>query len=213
MIDVIEYEDGLPISVIVPLSKKRSDHFNNFTLPLIEANRPTEIIINDNEGNAPKKRNDGFDKSTQPYVFFCDDDILLPATHLEKLYKVIKENNIGFTYSGYVGFVHPRVNNHPIGHQFTIQTTEYDFNKLKRGNYISTMALIKRDLFVRFDEELKRLQDWDLFIRISCESGCCGKAVFNNEFYALYLDEGITSNNNNEQQAIMTIINKHNLSF
>ena len=84
-IDKIDGDDVLPISVIVPLSKNRTDFFYRFVLPLIEANNPAEIIINDNDEGAPKKRNDGFDKSTQQYLFFCDDDLLLPSDHLEKL--------------------------------------------------------------------------------------------------------------------------------
>ena len=78
-IKVDRVDEGLPISVIVPLSKNRRSFFENFVLPLIEANNPVEIIVNDDEGRAPKKRNDGFKKSTQPFLFFCDDDILLPA--------------------------------------------------------------------------------------------------------------------------------------
>ncbi|NJO61966.1 MAG: hypothetical protein HC836_28105 [Richelia sp. RM2_1_2] len=56
MIKIDEVEDGLPISVIVPLSKKRQEFFNEMVLPLLEANEPIEIIINDNDGSAPKKK-------------------------------------------------------------------------------------------------------------------------------------------------------------
>ena len=52
MIDVIklyeEYDDTFPVSFIVPLSVKRNDFFYNFVFPLLEANRPAEIIINSN---------------------------------------------------------------------------------------------------------------------------------------------------------------------
>lgn len=82
MIKVDKIDDGLPISVIVPLSKNRRDFFETMTLPLIEANDVNEIIVNDDEGRAPKKRNAGFKKSTQPFIFFCDDDILLPTRRL-----------------------------------------------------------------------------------------------------------------------------------
>lgn len=180
-------------------------------MPLLEANMPMEIIVNDDEGSAPVKRNVGFTQSTQPYVFFCDDDILLPAKHLEKLYKAINNTEYGFAYSGYWGIVKYNTN-HPIGKNFQIPTVEYNYNQLKRGNYISTMALVKREIFPMFDESLKRLQDYDLWLTIA-ERGIKGKAVFDNDFYAYYLDEGITSNTNNETQAIMTIINKHKLGM
>ena len=211
MINVIKYEDEgtLPISVIVPLSKKRKYFFDNFVLPMLEANMTAEIIINDDEGSAPKKRNDGFQKSTQPYVFFCDDDIVIPKTYLEKLYNAIKNNDFGFAYSGYYGIVQfPE--NHPIGRNFSIPTKIFNAEELKWGNYISTMSLIKRDIFPMFDEKLKRLQDYSLWLTI-VERGGKGIAVFNNEFYAYYLDSGITSNTNSEIDAINAIRAKHNI--
>lgn len=219
-IDKVDDEGVLPISVIIPLSKKRSDFFNNFVLPLIEANNPAEIIINDNEGTAPKKRNDGFDKSTQPYVFFCDDDIVLPADHLKKLLLELKgqearnikrlaTEQVGYAYSGYHGIVmYPTT--HPMRGNFHIRTTQFNATTLKQGNYISTMSLINSKYFPRFDESLKRLQDWDVWLTM-LKNGLHGVAVFNNEFHAYYLDEGITSNTNNEKEGLMKIFEKHKL--
>lgn len=211
MINVIKYDDGLPISVIVPHDKKRKKFFDDFVFPLLEANMPAEIIINEDEGTAPVKRNAGFLKSTQPYVFFCDNDILLPSSHLEKLYNAIKDNNIAFAYSGYKAIVlHPH--NHPIGKNFEIKTIDYDPKRLRQGNFISTMSLIKRDKFPMFDESLKRLMDWDVYLTM-LKNGDQGVAVYNNEFFAYYLDEGITSNTNNENEALMKIIEKHKIGM
>lgn len=211
MIDVIEYDDGLPVSIIVPLSRKREDFFNKFVFPLLEANEVKEIIINIDEGSAPKKRNAGFDKSTQPYIFFCDDDILLPADHIKILYKTLVQDNPdkSYAYSGYHGIVlNPAT--HPMKGNFQIKTREFNATALKSGNYISTMSLIKREHFPRFDESLKRLQDWDIWLTM-LKNGYEGVAVKNNEFFAYYLDEGITSNTNNEREAVMKIYEKHKL--
>lgn len=213
---VDKVDDGLPISVIIPLSKKRSDFFYNYVLPLIEANNPTEIIINDSDGTAPKKRNDGFNKSTQPYIFFCDDDILLPANYFEKSLDLLKKNEnrkdkkIGYVYGGYHGIVmHPQT--HPMRGNFQIPSKPFDGNSLKRGNYISTMALLKREYFPKFDESLKRLQDWDLWLTL-LNNGIEG-LYFSDKFYAYYLDEGITANSNSERDAYMTIFKKHNIGM
>lgn len=214
MITIEKYEDGLPISVIVPHSKDktRTDFFNNFVFPMLEANMPMEIIINDDNGGAPKKRNEGFLKSTQPYVFFCDNDIILPKNHLENLFNALNKNQEkAYAYSGYYGIV-VEAANHPLKTNFKIPTIPFNGNRLKQGNYISTMSLIRREKFPTFDESLKRLQDWSLWLTM-LENGDEGIAVFNNEYFAYYLDEGITSNNNNETQAILTIINKHNLGM
>lgn len=208
MIKVDKIQDGLPISVIVPLSKHRKDFFENMVLPLIEANGVNEIIVNDNDGSAPKKRNDGFLKSTQPYVFFCDDDILLPADYIESLYNMLeKHKDVSFAYTGYHGIVlHPET--HPMRGNFQIPNIEFNVNALLRGNYISTMTLMRREVFPMFDETLKRLQDWDVFLTI-VKNGGKGILVPNQTFYAYYLDSGITSDMNNEIDALYAIRNKH----
>lgn len=210
MIKIDRIDDGLPVSVIVPLSKHRRNFFENMVLPLLEANNVNEIIINDDEGSAPKKRNDGFKKSTQPFVFFCDDDILLPADYIESLYNaLIKKQNAAFSYTGYHGIVlHPHT--HPMRGNFQIPNIEFNIQALKQGNYISTMSLLRREVFPMFDESIKRLQDWDMWLTI-VESGGKGVLVQNQTFYAYYLDEGITSNENSEIDAYLSVRNKHRL--
>jgi len=206
-------DDGLPISVIVPLSENRRDFFENNVLPMLEANNPNEIIINSNNGFAPEKRNDGFDKSTQPYVFFCDDDIVLPANYLQLLYNTIKKAElrsdviIGYTYTGYYGVVlHPE--SHPFRGNFKTPSTEFNSTNLKNGNYISTMSLMKREVFPRFDESLRRFQDWDMYLTL-LENGVQGILTKDTFFWAYYLDAGITSNNNDINEALSIIRNKH----
>jgi len=210
-INIDKVDDGLPISVIVPLSKNRRDFFNNMVLPMLEANNPNEIIINDREGSAPEKRNAGFDKSTQPYVFFCDDDIILPANYLETLLKNLKCEHktpeIGYSYTGYYGVVlHPE--SHPFRGNFRTPSTPFNPTALKQGNYISTMSLMKREVFPRFDETLTRFQDWDMYLTI-LKNGVRGIMVSDVFFWAYYLDAGITSNNNNLNDALQKIRNKH----
>ena len=212
MIDVIRYDDGLPISVIIPTTndKTRKNFFENFVYPLVEANQPIEIIVNDDFGSAPKKRNDGFKKSTEPFIFFCDNDILLPKNHLTKLYEALLKNpKASFAYSGYDGIVLDVIN-HPIKNNYKIPTIPFNYDNLKLGNYISTMSLIRREAFPLFDESLKRLQDWDLYLTM-CENGHEGISVFDNNFHAYYLDAGITSKNTSEYDAVMVIKNKHQL--
>jgi glycosyltransferase involved in cell wall biosynthesis len=207
-----DFDDTLPISVIVPMSDKRSHFFNNMVYPLLEANRPAEIIVNNNFGGAPKKRNEGFEKSTQPFLFFCDDDILLPKNYLERLYKLLLANpNKAYAYTGYHGIVmHP--NSHPMRGNFNIPSIPFNGDNLRHGNYISTMSLVRRDLFPKFDESLKRLQDWDVWLTMlgNGHEGILLEGA-ENMFYAYYLDEGITSNGNNEREALMAVAQKHKL--
>lgn len=212
-IRIDKVDDGLPISVIIPLSLTRSNFFENMVLPMIEANNPNEIIINDNVGGSQKKRNDGFLKSTQPYVFFCDDDIILPANYLNLLYnKLLKhkdDKNVGYSYTGYYGIVmNPSI--HPHGGNFTTQSVQFNADLLRRGNYISTMSLIRREVFPFFDEKINRFQDWDMYLTL-LSKGIIGVLTENTFFYAYYLDEGITSNKYNINEALMKIRQKHNI--
>ena len=70
------------------------------------------------------------------------------------------------------------------------------------------MSLIKRDVFPMFDESLKRFQDWDIWLTL-LSKGIEGVMVPNIMFDAHYLDEGLTSKNNNEIEALQVILNKH----
>jgi len=209
MISIDLIDDGLPISIIVPLSEKRKSFFYNYTLPLIEANEPKEIIINSNHGSAPKKRNDGFNKSTQPYVFFCDDDILLPANLLSKLFEIISNRKeISFVYTGYDGIV-MNPHKHPMKGNYKIKSEDFNVENLKKYNYISTMTLIKRDCFIGFDENLKRFQDWDLFLSLT-KNGYKGLFYKDLTFMAFYLDDSITTNNENIKSSLDYLKKKHN---
>jgi glycosyltransferase involved in cell wall biosynthesis len=207
-----DFDDTFPVSFIVPLSPKRRDFFENFVRPMLEANRPAEIIVNDNAGGAPKKRNDGFDKSTQPFVFFCDDDIVLRKDTLEKLMALLEKNpKKAYAYTGYHGIVlHPHT--HPMRGNFQIPSVPFDAETMKEHNFVSTMSLIRRETFPRFDESLKRFQDWDVWLTM-LGNGHEGIMLpgAENMYFAYYLDEGITSNNNNEREAYMTVLRKHKL--
>lgn len=195
MIDIINIENGLPISVIVPLQEKRKYFFFQFVLPLIKANNPSEIIINSNEGGAAKKRNEGFEKSKNPFVLFSDDDILYPRDYMCTLYEKIKDDDsVGYAYTGYTGIV-DNSEIHGVNSNFDIKTTEFDPELLKKGNYISTMALIKRSVFPYFDETIPRFIDYDLFLHM-LSLGVVGREVYGTKFYAFFLDKGITSINN-----------------
>ena len=212
MISKIKNRKGLPISVIVPVGQTslRQEFFQNFTLPLIKANNPKEIIIDENPVMASRKRNHGYISSSQPFVFFCDDDILLPKNYLKTLlWKLDRCPNKGYAYSGYYGIViDPSY--HPLKKNFIVSAGTFDAEKLKQDNYISSMSLIRRTAFPMFDVRLKRFQDWDLYLTM-LKNGWEGIYVAETFFYAYYLDQGITSDTNDEEKVRMLIKLKHKL--
>jgi len=198
--EIIKHEQGLPISVIIPVQEKRMEFFCQFTLPMLLSNKdnpPAEVIINYGDGNAAKKRNEGFQKSSQKFVFFLDDDKLLPKDYLLILYDTLRiHNEIDFVYTGHRGIVlHPET--HPCKNNYKIHTRDFDVKSLRNANYIDTTSLMKREVFPGFDETLPQHDDWDLYLNMATR-GAKGMAVHGLEFFSFFLDEGITSVNNKD---------------
>lgn len=190
------FDVGLPITIVVPLSEKRKEFFEKFVYPSLEWSDAKEIIVDENIGTASEKRNNGAKYSTQPYIIFIDDDIIIPIDFLEKLYKVLKNNgDKAFSYTDYKGIV-MKPETHPLKNNFHLKSREFDSNLLKQNNYISTMSLIDKKYFDGFDENLKRLQDWDLWLSILKKYNKEGIYVKDTYFIAFYNDDGITSKNN-----------------
>lgn len=200
--DIINNHPGLPVSVIIPLQEKRKEFFHQYTLPMLQANNPEEIIIIDGPGNAAQKRNTGFKISKQPFVLFLDDDKLLPKNYLLTLYKSLTYHpDVDFVYTGYTGIVlHP--DTHPCKKNYKIPTRDFDPQQLKHANYIDTTSLIRREAFPGFDETLPQHDDWDLYLHM-IKLGSKGKAVHDLEFFSFFLDEGITSVNNKDCSEII----------
>ena len=92
---------------------------------------------------------------------------------------------------------------------------DFDGNRLRQTNYISTMSVIRTQDLIKyagafpFDEELIRLQDWDLWLTLLKE-GCTGihvpECLFNTQF-----SEGGISNGPGYQEALNAITKKHHL--
>ncbi len=121
-----------------------------------------EIINNQKNHGAPYARNKGFKKSRGEFVIFCDADIEMYSGMLERLLTTLKDNpRFAYVYSS---------------HQFGFKKFNklaFSSDRLRRMPFIHTTALIRRSFFPSsgFDETLKRLQDWDLWLTILEQGG------------------------------------------
>ncbi len=116
---------------------------------------PSLITFTKNQG-APAARNAGFAKSTGEYVIFLDADIDLKPDALQKMLQALTE--------------HPEADFAYPSHRFgfkTMPARPFEIEALKKTNYIHTSALMRRKAFPGFDEQLKRFQDWDLFLTMA----------------------------------------------
>jgi len=119
-----------------------------------ERTEPIIFLSQTNKG-ASAARNAGFKASHGEFVLFCDADVQLDRSMVEKMLSTLTHHTAAaYCYS-----------NFKFGpHSFDL--FPFDAIRLQKENYISTMSLIRRDKFIGFDESLKRFQDWDLWKRL-----------------------------------------------
>ncbi len=118
----------------------------------------THYITQENQG-APTARNVAFSRTTGEYVLFCDADLVLNSRMFEKLHTALVANpKASYSYGGF-----------KLGWK-TFSPQPFDLEKLKQNNYIHTSALIRAKDFCGFDPELKRFQDWDVWLSMAEQS-------------------------------------------
>lgn len=140
--EVIAVNDGSTDSIDAVIEQWRPafppDRFQYFS-------RPHE------GGNAA--RNFGATQAIGDYLLFCDADLTLRPHMLEKMLKTLDEHpEASFAYSSF-----------KYGSK-VFRLFPYDPERLRRMSYIHTSALIRREHFPGFDPEIRRLQDWDLWL-------------------------------------------------
>jgi len=86
-------------------------------------------------------------------VIFWDADTVARPCLIEKMHTALAENiSVSYAYSKF-----------KFGWK-TMNSGRFDADALRKNNFIDTTSLIRRVDFCRFDESLKRFQDWDLWL-------------------------------------------------
>jgi glycosyltransferase involved in cell wall biosynthesis len=113
-----------------------------------------EIIEQGNKG-APNARNHGYRESKGDFILFCDADAILERNCLSEMIKAL-EGNLGVSYA---------YSAHYWGRKI-FKLWPFDANKLRQMPYIHSVSLIRKKDFpiTGWDENIKRLQDWDLWL-------------------------------------------------
>lgn len=102
-------------------------------------------------GNAARNR--GFQESRGHFVLFCDADVIMRPDMLESMLgTLLAHAEASYAYSSF-----------KFGWK-KFRLWPFDAKKLRQMNYIHTTSLIRREHFPGFDESIKRLQDWDLWL-------------------------------------------------
>lgn len=155
--DVIIVNDGGEII------KKENFIFNNDV--------SIEIINNICSVGSNKARNLGAERAKGKYLFFLDDDDAFSSTSIASRIKYFDDISVGLVYTG-----KKLVHSNNLNQIYHISKPNYEGmlekNLLKYGNIIGTTSCvaIRKDVFDevgKFDINLKALQDYDLWIRVS----------------------------------------------
>ena len=120
-----------------------------------------KVINQENKGSNPA-RNRGAREAKGEYLLFCDADIIMEPKMLEVMLSTLEKNpQASYAYSSFkYGFK-------------IFKLWPFDAEKLKKIPYIHTTSLIRREFFPGWDENIKRLQDWDLWLTM-LEQGRAG---------------------------------------
>ena len=171
------------ISVIIPTRDKKQiiTDLSNQTFKDFE----TIVIEDKDKRGAAWARNLGAMRAKGNYYFFCDDDVSLEPNALETLY-----NNIGTANWAY-GWFDWGKNGIFCKDKFYTPPEKGTHEFIWFFNGMSTMALIHKDSYVGWDEELKRFNDWDMFLRMA-ERGYTGKYI-DSKIFTSYSNDGISS--------------------
>ena len=165
------------IKVIIPIRESESpsttlDSIKQYTTNTID----TLVVVDTDKKGACWARNKGWDMIKDEdfdFVMFCDNDTEWRGGALDILANTLMAHpEAGYSYCSF------SIGEHEFGKRdFTIES-------LFQGNYITTSAsLIRKECFTRFDENVQRLQDWDLWLDMYFKNGTtgvwCGRTLFN----------------------------------
>ncbi|MFH1509413.1 MAG: glycosyltransferase family 2 protein [bacterium] len=110
-------------------------------------------IINQKNSGANSARNRGLKEARGDFLLFSDSDIIWQTDALEKLFSALENNpDKSYAYSSF-----------KFGCK-RFKLWKFDANKLKTVNYIHSSSLVRREHFPGWDESIKRLQDWDVWL-------------------------------------------------
>lgn len=159
------------LTVVIP-TRSRLDR-TNVSLASLETQdyRKFKVVVQEDEGKGAQwARNRGFELCDTEFVLFCDDDIDWNPKALGKMIRFLK--------------AHPDASYCYCAYQLADTRwclTDFDSARIKKVNYISTMSVIRSADFPGFDPEIKRLQDWDVWLTM-LERGhvgvWCGELLF-----------------------------------
>lgn len=182
-----------PVSVIVSHKESRESFFKGFCLPSIMANRAEEVLVMDKPVPTPAiVHNEGFRRSKCPYILHTNDDYILRADCVEKMWSALEgAPGAAFVISDCAYVTMPDA---PLG--VDPPTWHFKPREIRKEMLEKSMCdiswMVRREAHPLFDEslELKNLHDLDFFYNI-LNSGGTWAQVQEILFWVCTIDPGI----------------------
>lgn len=154
-------------------------------------------------GGGSRARNFGMDKAKGKYLWFWDADCYIKPDHAKRMLQEFEATDADFVYAGY----------ELAEGQGEFVPEPFDAYSLQTGNYISSMAPIKRDKAPRWDETLEAAQDWDYWLT-AVDMGLKGVYVEGSGFITDTANTGLSSvkwSPENRDETIYRVRRKHGI--
>jgi glycosyltransferase involved in cell wall biosynthesis len=203
--------------------------YTNFELIIVDdaSEDDTERIVNSiqdqriryikhkkNKGGGAA-RNTGIKIARGEFIAFQDSDDQWERTKLELQINTFKQvgDEIGVVYTAFLRHKDNTVEYIP--REEITEKEGYIHSRLLHGNFITTQtAVVRRECFLKagmFDERLPRLQDWELWLRISkyYQFKLIDQPLVN----VYYTENSISSNTFAYIKALTIILRKHRKEF
>lgn len=172
------------ITAVVTRRKGEDDSIAVYSLQkqTYRAIKISRVEDKENKG-ANWARNKGFERVKTPYILFSDNDIHWKLDAVKSLYRTLEEHpEASYAYGAYTWNIEGSKEKKIACNERWSNERIKDFNK---GNFVSTMTLVRTKDFVGFDENIKKLQDWDLWLTMAAQGKKgihCEKIIFDTEF-------------------------------
>jgi hypothetical protein len=172
------------VTVVITKRKGESTEMARKSLEMQSYTGIKEIIeIEDVFGRGQNwAKNQGLRQVKTEYVLFSDNDIKWKPWALAKLVRTLEANkDCSYSYGAYLWNWEQdgKTKTNVACNEHWSENRLKDFSK---GNFVSTMSLVRTKDCPEMDENVKRLTDWDLWLSMLPKKGIhCGDIIFETE--------------------------------